>query len=278
MSKISVELTGEYEFLEDNGKIYAEMTDFSFITILSNSPSKFGSYYVSLTDPSNMSFVSSLSGIIIKIEKYGRSYGLRPVLNIENIPQEVIDKGKKLNDETLVIEYGYFPQSGVKDVSEENDIKDKISNKTINETGKNYSMISLQDKVYCLPCYEDNGKFYVKIDTSKIDEEIKMPQYYVIKVEPVKWLVDLKTGKVISEKVLIANIPFSLTSSTDYETSYVKKYLEEMFLDELLQFEKTNVNKKLVDKVMNADKEDESVFEFLNKNCYICNRKANDSN
>ena len=263
MSKISVELTGEYEFLEDNGKIYAEMTDFSFITILSNSSSKFGSYYVSLTDPSNMSFVSRLSGIIIKLEKYGRSYGLRPVLNIEDIPQEVIDKGKKLNDQALLIEYGYFPQSRVKDVSEENDIKDKISNKTINETGKYYSMISMQDKVYCLPCYEDNGKFYVKIDTSKIDEESKIPKYYVIEVEPVKWLVDLKTGKVISENVLIANIPFSLTSSTDYENSYVKKYLEEIFLSELLQFEKTKVNKPLIDKVMNIDKDDESVTAFF---------------
>lgn len=266
MSKICVELTGEYEFLEDNGKIYAEMTDFSFITILSNSSSKFGSYYASLENPNEIHYVSNLSGRIIKLtEKYNRSYGLRPVLNIEDIPQEVLDKGKKLNDETLVIEYGYFPQSRVNDFKKENEIKDKISNKTINETGKYYSMISMQDKVYCLPCYEDNGKFYVKIDTSKIDEEIKMPRYpryYVIEVEPVKWLVDLKTGKVISENVLIANIPFSLTSSTDYETSYVKKYLEEMFLDELLQFEKIKVNKELVDKVMNADKE-ESVFEFI---------------
>ncbi len=114
MSKISVELTDECEFLEDNGKIYAEMTDFSFITILSNSSSKFGSYYVSLTDHSNMSFFSRILGSIITHEKYNRSYGLRPVLNIEDIPQEVLDKGKKLNDETLVIEYGYFPQSRVK--------------------------------------------------------------------------------------------------------------------------------------------------------------------
>ena len=262
MSKISVELNDEYSFLLRNSEEYAKKTDFTCLSILS-SMDIFGSYYASLENPNEIHYVSNLSGRIIKLtEKYNRSYGLRPVLNIEDIPKEVIDKGKKLNDEALIIEYGYFPQSRVNDVSEENGIKDKISNKTINETGKYYSMISMQDKVYCLPCYEDNGKLYVKIDTSKIDEEIKIPQYYVIEVEPVKWLVDLKTGKVISENVLIANIPFSLTSSTDYETSYVKKYLEEMFLDELLQFEKIKVNKKLVDKVMNADKE-ESVFEFF---------------
>lgn len=273
MSKISVELNDEYSFLLENQVEYAKKTDFACLSTLSGMDN-FGSYYASLENPNQIVFVSSTTGYLKELKEYNRNYGLRPVLNTQDIPKEVIAKGEKINDETIVIEYGYFPQSIVKDVLEGNSIKDKISNKTISNTGKYYSMISKQDRVYSLPCYEENGKLYVKIDTSKIDEESKIPKYYVINIEPVKWIVDLKTGKAISDNVLIANIPFSkkvrvsglsipIASDIDYENSYVKKYLEEIFLSELLQFEKTKVNKPLIDKVMNIDKDDESVTAFF---------------
>lgn len=201
--------------------------------------------------------------------------GIRPVIEFENIldiptngnPIEVLDDG------VLEVEYGYYPQTVVSEEMEKT-LEEEYRNRSfdLNEIeGHHYTSNStgmeLQKERYeplfhasKNKCYEYNGGRYVRISTKNADQSksfYKLTTLGVIpysngkgykaknghawvKVEPVKWLVDAKNKKMISEKVLAAGVPYAdvknaKANKDGFESTYVSRFMNKFMLKELEQ-------------------------------------------
>ena len=133
--------------------------------------------------------------------------GIRPIVPFQKISDGIISKHIN-EDGILEVEYGYYPQNIL--VSEEAEQVQWINNtlyaKYTSNSYKPNDMNSLSEHEY-------NGNRYIIFytlfskresypeklsDGSKVDPE----KTYFIKVEPIKWLVDKKSGLAISKYIL----------------------------------------------------------------------------
>lgn len=177
---------------------------------------------------------------------------IRPVLQ-----NSTISLPSTVSDPNIImeIEYGEYPQNAPSATMQKE--LEKEYKKGMNKTGRSYTFSSS-------PCddfdtlfkpitydeYEYDGKKYIRVraiaeypDYESILSNglaCKDGDYFWVQVSPVKWLIDDKTGLLISKKGLVAGIGFGDVKyydgmSYDFDKSELKKYLDTHMMHDLFQ-------------------------------------------
>ncbi len=198
-----------------------------------------------------------------------RSGGARPALPysvIKNISSNVVIGASGV----LEVEYGEYPQTVVdNNLSYQLDYLFNVGNLKL--TGKKYTADSVELDNYSTPFkarefeeYEYNGDKYIRFvadgknngeNLSNGNKIIKGNTYW-IKVEPIKWLVDLEEDIAVAKQILFSGIQFK--NNCDYqgnlEDTDLKWFTDNFFAKEInysISKENNTGNKKSIIKKYN---------------------------
>ena len=191
-----------------------------------------------------------------------RRSAIRPVLIPSNF-----DDNFSAND--VIVEYGEYPQT-VASSTLQKELDNEFINSNLNGTHRLYTFdaIACDEKELFEPLvyhefeYKNNKYIRVKANAAfnnfwlSNGEKYYDGDYVWIQVEPVKWLVDHKTKKLISLKVLLGGIRFcdKKTNERNFDKSEIKEYLNKYMLPEMTHHNKNvqlKQDKNNVKKVVN---------------------------
>ena len=216
-------------------------------------------------------------GNVISFYKYGvkhntsttgRMISARPVIKYSKIKDFV--EVKNINkDEIPVVEFGEYPQFVVDDIDLRLELQSLYESGELKETGKVYTTDSVDyddEDIEFNPTnyveYEFNGEKYIRfiVGTNGFDIYLSDDSSYDlgdtcwIKVEPIKWLVDEKNDKALSEKLLFSGIQYCYDEKdiNDFKKTDIKKFMDTYFSKEIL-------TKKEYDKLYKKEKQ-ESIY------------------
>ena len=197
------------------------------------------------------------NGIRSYIYRCKRSGTVRPALQSSVIFSQIFLNRVRGYNGTEEVEYGEYPQNAAD--SRMQNILESEYNRGMNKTGRSYTFDSVRYDDYdtgFIPVtyeeYEYQGKKYIRIkansdfggDRFMLSNGVKYRDgdYVWVEVSPVKWLIDNKTGILISKKGLVSGIRF-LNKSTNYKGDFskteMKEYLDRYMSKELFQTTKT---------------------------------------
>ena len=197
------------------------------------------------------------NGIRSYIYRCKRSGTVRPALQSSVIFSQIFLNRVRGYNGTEEVEYGEYPQNAAD--SRMQNILESEYNRGMNKTGRSYTFDSVRYDDYdtgFIPVtyeeYEYQGKKYIRIkansdfggDRFMLSNGVKYRDgdYVWVEVSPVKWLIDDKTGILISKKGLVSGIRF-LNKSTNYKGDFskteMKEYLDRYMSKELFQTTKT---------------------------------------
>ena len=185
--------------------------------------------------------------------RYGRSGAVRPALQSSVIFSQISPNRVRGYNGTEEVEYGEYPQNAAD--SRMQNILESEYNRGMNKTGRSYTFDSVKYDDYdtgfkpvTYEEYEFQGKKYIRIKANSDfgDNEFKLSNgveygngdYVWVEVSPVKWLIDDRTGILISKKGLVSGIRF-LDKNTNYKGDFdrteMKEYLDRYMLRDLTQ-------------------------------------------
>lgn len=186
-----------------------------------------------------------------------RSGAVRPALQSPVIFSQIFPNRVMGYNGIEEVEYGEYPQNAAD--SRMQNILESEYNRGVNKTGRSYTFDSVRYDDYdtgfkpvTYEEYEYQGKKYIRIKANsdfdgtkfKLSNGVKYRDgdYVWVEVLPVKWLIDDKTGILISKKGLVSGIRF-LNKSTNYKGDFskteMKEYLDRYMSKELFQTTKT---------------------------------------
>ena len=189
--------------------------------------------------------------------RYGRSGAVRPALQSSVIFSQIFPNRVMGYNGIEEVEYGEYPQNAAD--SRMQNILESEYNRGMNKTGRSYTFDSVKYDDYdtgfkpvTYEEYEYQGKKYIRIkansdfcgDKFMLSNGVQYRDgdYVWVEVSPVKWLIDDKTGILISKKGLVSGIRF-LNKSTNYKGDFskteMKEYLDRYMSKELFQTNKT---------------------------------------
>ena len=196
---------------------------------------------------------------------------IRPVLRFPEIFSSAsLNQVKVGYNGTYEIEYGEYPQQTASEDMQK--ILELRYNTGMNRTGRNYTFYSVENvynNIKITPVtyeeYEYQEKKYIRIKAAfkKFSEllsngvEYVKDDYVWVGVTPVKWLIDYKTGLLISKKNLVSGIRFldnRFVYDGDFSKTEMKEYLDKYMLPDLTQSVK-------LDYVQNMLPEEQEKFE-----------------
>ena len=182
-----------------------------------------------------------------------RNGAVRPALQSSVIFSQISPNRVRGYNETEEVEYGEYPQNAAD--SRMQNILESEYNRGMNKTGRSYTFDSVKYDDYdtgfkpvTYEEYEYQGKEYIRIKANsdfggnkfKLSNgvEYRNGDYVWVEVSPVKWLIDDRTGILISKKGLVSGIRF-LDKRTNYKGDFdrteMKEYLDRYMLRDLTQ-------------------------------------------
>ena len=179
-----------------------------------------------------------------------RNGAVRPTLQSSVIFSQISSNRVRGYNGTEEVEYGEYPQNAA-DSRMQNILK-SIYKIGMNKTGRNYTFNSTRaddydtKKTVTYDEYEYQGKKYICIKATlsfssymlSNGVEYRSGDYVWVEVSPVKWLIDDRTGILISKKGLVSGIRF-LDKRTNYKGDFdrteMKEYLDRYMLRDLTQ-------------------------------------------
>ena len=185
--------------------------------------------------------------------RYLRSGAVRPALQSSVIFSKISPNRVRGYNGTEEVEYGEYPQNAAD--SRMQNILESEYNRGMNKTGRSYTFDSVKYDDYdtgfkpvTYEEYEFQGKKYIRIKANsdfgggkfKLSNgvEYRDGDYVWVEVSPVKWLIDDRTGILISKKGLVSGIRF-LDKRTNYKGDFdrteMKEYLDRYMLRDLTQ-------------------------------------------
>ena len=197
------------------------------------------------------------NGIRSYIYRCKRSGTVRPALQSSVIFSQISPNRVMGYNGIEEVEYGEYPQNAAD--SRMQNILESEYNRGMNKTGRSYTFDSVKYDDYdtgfkpvTYEEYEYQGKKYIRIkansdfcgDKFMLSNGVQYRDgdYVWVEVSPVKWLIDDKTGILISKKGLVSGIRF-LNKSTNYKGDFskteMKEYLDRYMSKELFQTAKT---------------------------------------
>ena len=192
-------------------------------------------------------------GIWYNSYRYGRNGAVRPALQSSVIFSQISPNRVRGYNGTEEVEYGEYPQNAAD--SRMQNILESEYNRGMNKTGRSYTFDSVKYNDYdtgfkpvTYEEYEYQGKEYIRIKANsdfdgnkfKLSNgvEYRNGDYVWVEVSPVKWLIDDRTGILISKKGLVSGIRF-LDKRTNYKGDFdrteMKEYLDRYMLRDLTQ-------------------------------------------
>ena len=187
------------------------------------------------------------------IYRYKRYGAVRPALQSSVIFSKISPNRVRGYNGTEEVEYGEYPQNAAD--SRMQNILESEYNRGMNKTGRSYTFDSVKYDDYdtgfkpvTYEEYEFQGKKYIRIKANsyfsggkfKLSNgvEYRDGDYVWVEVSPVKWLIDDRTGILISKKGLVSGIRF-LDKRTNYKGDFdrteMKEYLDRYMLPNLTQ-------------------------------------------
>lgn len=186
--------------------------------------------------------------------RYGRSGAVRPALQSSVIFSQISPNRVRGYNQTEEVEYGEYPQYAA-DLKIQNILEAEYYNGGTNKTGKTYTFDSVKYddydtgfKAITYEEYEYQGKRYIRIRANSdfgtreftLSNGVKYRDgdYVWVKVSPVKWLIDDRTGILISKRGLVSGIRFLDTKKKykgDFDKTEMKEYLDKHMLPDLTQ-------------------------------------------
>ena len=178
---------------------------------------------------------------------------VRPALQSSVIFSKISPNRVRGYNGTEEVEYGEYPQNAAD--SRMQNILESEYNRGMNKTGRSYTFDSVKCDDYdtgfkpvTYEEYEYQGKEYIRIKANSDfgDNKFKLSNgveyrngdYVWVEVSPVKWLIDDRTGILISKKGLVSGIRF-LDKRTNYKGDFdrteMKEYLDRYMLRDLTQ-------------------------------------------
>lgn len=185
--------------------------------------------------------------------RYARNGAVRPVLQSSVIFSQISPNRVRGYNGTEEVEYGQYPQNAADSIMQ--NILESEYYRGMNKTGKSYTFDSVNSYDYVTRFkpvtyeeYEYQGKEYIRIKANsdfrgrkfKLSNgvEYRDGDYVWVEVSPVKWLIDDRTGILISKKGLVSGIRF-LNKMTEYKGDFdrteMKEYLDRYMLQDLTQ-------------------------------------------
>lgn len=185
--------------------------------------------------------------------RYLRNGAVRPALQSSVIFSKISPNRVRGYNGTEEVEYGEYPQNAAD--SRMQNILESEYNRGMNKTGRSYTFDSVKYDDYdtgfkpvTYEEYEFQGKKYIRIKANsyfsggkfKLSNgvEYRDGDYVWVEVSPVKWLIDDRTGILISKKGLVSGIRF-LDKRTNYKGDFdrteMKEYLDRYMLRDLTQ-------------------------------------------
>ena len=197
------------------------------------------------------------NGIRSYIYRCKRSGTVRPALQSSVIFSQISPNRVMGYNGIEEVEYGEYPQNAAD--SKMQNILESEYNRGMNKTGRSYTFDSVKYDDYdtgfkpvTYEEYEYQGKKYIRIKANsdfdgwkfKLSNGVKYRDgdYVWVEVSPVKWLIDDKTGILISKKGLVSGIRFHDKSTNykgDFSKTEMKEYLDRYMSKELFQTTKT---------------------------------------
>ena len=186
--------------------------------------------------------------------RFSRNCAVRPVLQSPVLFSKISSNRVRGWNGTEEVEYGEYPQYGAD--SRMQSILESEYNRGMNKTGKSYTFNSVKcddsDTTGFKPVtyeeYEYQGKKYIRIRANSDFDTIAFKlsngveyrdgDYVWVEVTPVKWLIDDKTGTLVSKRGLVSGIRFLDVGTLyrgDFDKTEMKEYLDKYMLHDLTQ-------------------------------------------
>ena len=185
--------------------------------------------------------------------RYKRRGAVRPVLQSPVIFSQISTNRVRGYNGTEEVEYGEYPQNAAD--SRMQNILESEYNRGMNKTGRSYTFDSVKYDDYdtgfkpvTYEEYEYQGKEYIRIransdfDGNKFKlsngVEYRDDDYVWVEVSPVKWLIDDRTGILVSKIGLVSGIRFldkNHNYKGDFAKTEMKEYLDRYMLRDLTQ-------------------------------------------
>ena len=178
-----------------------------------------------------------------------RVIGIRPSISYYSISSDHT-YSQRINGVAEVL-FGEYPQMIV-DIRLSNELECLYNEGQLKTTGKIYTTDSVHFSKNEIPFkskkfqeYEYKGNKYIRVigDLNNEDEVLSNGRRvvydltYWVKVEPIEWLVDERTGIAISKKILFAGVQFDDKKDYDgnFESTNIKHFLDDYFSKEIVQ-------------------------------------------
>ena len=185
--------------------------------------------------------------------KWRRSAAVRPVFQSFKIFSQISPNRVRGYRGTEEVEYGEYPQYAV-NLKMQSILESEYNDGRLNKTGKSYTfdLVKPNDfdigfKPVTYKEYEYLGKKYVRIRANFEFYSIKFKlsngveyrdgDYVWVEVSPVQWLIDDKSGLLISQMGLVSGIRFLDSNHNykgDFKTTEMYKYLNEYFAKDII--------------------------------------------
>lgn len=185
--------------------------------------------------------------------RYGRNGAVRPALQSSAIYSQISPNKVRGYNDTYEVEYGEYPQYAVDDRMQR--ILESELNRGLNKTGRNYTFDSTKYNDYdtgfkgiTYDEYEYQGRKFIRVKANSDFDggrfelsngiEYRDGDFVWVEVSPVKWLVDDRTGTLISKIGLVSGIRY-LDRGTNYKGDFdrteMKSYLDKHMSRDLFQ-------------------------------------------
>jgi len=185
--------------------------------------------------------------------RYLRYGAVRPALQSSVIFSQISPNRVRGYNGTEEVEYGEYPQYAAD--SRMQSILESEYNRGMNKTGRSYTFDSVKYDDYdtgfnpvTYEEYEYQGKKYIRIransdfDGNKFKlsngVEYRVGDYVWVEVSPVKWLIDDRTGILVSKIGLVSGIRFldrNHNYKGDFSRTEMKEYLDRYMIRDLTQ-------------------------------------------
>ena len=195
----------------------------------------------------------SLDGSRDLIYRCERTGVVRPALQSSVIFSQISPNRVRGYNGTEEVEYGEYPQYAAD--SRMQSILESEYNRGMNKTGKNYTFDSVKSddcdtgfKPVTYEEYEYQGKRYIRIRANpdfggnkfKLSNgvEYRDGDCVWVEVSPVKWLIDDRTGILVSKLGLVSGIRFldiNHNYKGDFSRTEMKEYLDRYMIRDLTQ-------------------------------------------
>ncbi len=206
-------------------------------------------YYINASGARSFIRFISFSGTI-------RNHGIRPVLVASKSFVSVLEKKNGYKD-LLEVSFGEYPQYVEQDREKVQRLNNLFQEHKLKQTGKTYTFDATPYYRFCYDFFTrtileyelDRKKYIPYIRTRNASypyasltnkEEIKLDKTYWIKVEPITWLYDIETNLLLSKRILLSGVPFSVEGK-GYEHSDIKKYIDTYMVKEIIPYNQRSI-------------------------------------